>query len=159
MTPRTPLPKAALAAVGEAQQAAREAAQLLRGLLRAQPHTTDLAAALALLARAETRLSEAARSGKEESMEEKKQARQVPSIGRVVHYVAYGTPGNEFPAGAHRAAIITAVLDGGPGIGIDSVSLCVLNPTGMFFHRDVPEDPSGKMPGTWHWPEYVPAAT
>ena len=29
---------------------------------------------------------------------------QTPSIGRVVHYVAYGTPGGEFPAGAHRAA-------------------------------------------------------
>jgi hypothetical protein len=63
-TPRTPLPRAALQAVGEAQEAAREAAQLLRGLLREQPHTTDLAAALALLALTETRLSEARQSGK-----------------------------------------------------------------------------------------------
>jgi hypothetical protein len=82
--------------------------------------------------------------------------RQVPSIGRVVHYVAYGTPGGEFPAGAHRAAIITEVLDGGPGIGIDSISLCVLNPTGMYFQRRVAFDSTGQTPGTWHWPEYVP---
>ena len=29
---------------------------------------------------------------------------QKPSVGRMVHYVAYGTPGGEFPAGACRAA-------------------------------------------------------
>lgn len=63
-TPRTPLPRAALIAVGEAQEAAREAAQLLRGLLREQPHTTDLAAALSHLARVESRLSEARQVGK-----------------------------------------------------------------------------------------------
>lgn len=38
---------------------------------------------------------------------------QVPSIGRVVHYISYGTPGGEFPAGAHRAAIITDVHNPG----------------------------------------------
>lgn len=99
------------------------------------------------------------------------QKQQVPSVGRVVHYVAYGTPGGEFPAGAHRAAIITEVYFLPlPEIVDDPVTkllvsdidpsqagLCVLNPTGLFFHRNVPFDPTGETPGTWHWPEYVPA--
>lgn len=88
-------------------------------------------------------------------------AEQVPSIGRVVHYVAYGTPGGEFPAGAHRAAIITEVYATPTRENLDHVStdvgLCVLNPTGMYFQRRVPLDVAGQTPGTWHWPEYVPA--
>jgi len=67
-----------------------------------------------------------------------------PSVGRIVHYVAYGTPGGEFPAGVCRAAIVTEVLSA------EAVSLCVLNPTGMFFNANVRRDDA---PGTWHWPE------
>jgi hypothetical protein len=81
---------------------------------------------------------------------------QQPSVGRTVHYVAYGTPGGEFPAGECRAAIVTEV--GTPLSG--NVSLCVLNPSGLFFNRDVPyakaEVVHGKpvpVAGTWHWPE------
>ena len=74
----------------------------------------------------------------------------IPSVGRIVHYVAYGTPGGEYPVGARRAAIITEVP---PFVSVDSpVGLCILNPTGMFFTRDVPADQSGVNPGTWHWP-------
>jgi len=73
-----------------------------------------------------------------------------PSVGRVVHYVAYGTPGGEYPAGEHRAAIITHVHDE------TRVSLCVLNPTGLFFNQGCQHDEAGEKPGTWHWPEYVP---
>lgn len=76
--------------------------------------------------------------------------------GRVVHYVAYGTPGGEFPAGAHRAAIITRLDNVGLGQWDvkPEVSLCVLNPTGMFFDEHIPfdSDPDPK-PGTWHWIE------
>lgn len=92
---------------------------------------------------------------------------QVPSVARNVHYVAYGTPKGEFPQMAHRAAIITEVY--GPTDSIDGVTLvfdergvctnvglCVLNPTGQFFNRGVPFDPTATKPGTWHWPEYVP---
>lgn len=89
-------------------------------------------------------------------------AEQTPSIGRVVHYVAYGTPGGEFLAGAHRAAIITEVyatptnrMDG-EHISTDA-GLCVFSPTGLLFNRHTSYDPTGKTPGTWHWPEYVPA--
>lgn len=77
-----------------------------------------------------------------------------PTVGRIVHYVAYGTPGGEFPAGAHRAAIITDVtsaVDESTGDAV--VSLCVLNPTGMYFNVGIYPDQSGAKPGTWHWPE------
>jgi hypothetical protein len=98
------------------------------------------------------------------------------AIGRTVHYVAYGTPGGEFPAGKCRAAIITDVgLHLGDLQVIDgegtptTVSLMVANPTGLFFHTSVPYD-EGRMlppkgtppdapqqriyrPGSWHWPE------
>ena len=79
---------------------------------------------------------------------------QTPGVGRVVHYVAYGTPGGEFPAGAHRAAIITEV--DAKDTPIMSVGLAVLNPTGLHFQRGVLRDDAGEQPGSWHWPEYVP---
>ena len=82
------------------------------------------------------------------------QTKQVPSVGRVVHYVAYGTPGGEYPAGAHRAAIVTDVHN--PDEPESALSLCVLNPTGMFFNVGIYFDATAH-PGTWHWPEYVPA--
>jgi hypothetical protein len=80
---------------------------------------------------------------------------QSPSIGRVVHYVAYGTPGGEYAAGAHRAAVMTDVSFSGTGDGESTVnvSLCILNPTGMFFAQHVPYDEHGMKPGSWHWPE------
>lgn len=91
---------------------------------------------------------------------------QQPSVGRIVHYVAYGTPGGEFPVGAHRAAIITEINDqmlaeGAqfPFEGAGRVGLCVLNPTGQFFNRGVPYDATAQTPGSWHWPEHVPAKT
>lgn len=85
-----------------------------------------------------------------------------PSVGRIVHYVAYGTPGGEFPAGSCRAAVITEVptlkMGGDSDLVVDdagivtTVSICVLNPTGLFFNRGIQYDPD-KKPGTWHWPE------
>lgn len=94
--------------------------------------------------------------------------RAVPRVGDHVHYVSYGTPGGEY-ASACRAAVVTA-----SGTGI-AVSLCVLNPTGIFLDRGIRHDPgtySGgertarpgdllpavtcadlQFPGgTWHWP-------
>lgn len=74
-----------------------------------------------------------------------------PSVGRIVHYRSYGTPGGEF-ASVCRAAIITEVIDQW------HVSLCAVNPTGLFFNQNVlfdnGEGPQGTgVPGTWHWPE------
>lgn len=106
-----------------------------------------------------------------------------PSVGRVVHYVSYGTPGGEYSREC-RAAIITEV--GGAAVG--TVGLAVLNPEGLFFrsmaaggcHLDAGEGKPGRddcpnVPhengphrycacgwteaahagGTWHWPERV----
>ncbi len=69
------------------------------------------------------------------------------TVGRTVHYVAYGTPGGEYQP-EHRAAVVT---DLGDDDG-DLVGLAVLNPTGMFFNHSVPYD-EGCASGTWHWPE------
>ncbi|MFJ6636554.1 hypothetical protein ACIQMR_35100 [Streptomyces sp. NPDC091376] len=88
-----------------------------------------------------------------------------PSVGRVVHYVSYGTPGGEYTSQC-RAAIITAVHDTDPvpEHGVPYVDLCVLNPTGVFFSQDCRYDEwdgtdmvPGALPqgGSWHWPERV----
>ncbi|MGH4009406.1 MAG: hypothetical protein ACRDTH_14855 [Pseudonocardiaceae bacterium] len=81
---------------------------------------------------------------------------QKPSIGRIVHYRSYGTPGGEFEPEC-RAAIITEVdnYQESTSSFIGHVSLCVLNPAGMFFNRAVLQDETDKHGGTWHWPERV----
>ena len=75
---------------------------------------------------------------------------QVPSVGRAVHYVSYGTPGGEYTPECRAATITETYVEGG-----DAVGLAVLNPTGMFFNRYVPHDEDGKRGGSWHWPERV----
>lgn len=93
-----------------------------------------------------------------------------PSIGRIVHYISYGTPGGEYPKTCRAAAIITGIGELLPYPRHDDkyepldpnepelVDLCVLNPTGMFFKQGVPQDeriPVERVGGTWHWPERV----
>jgi hypothetical protein len=77
---------------------------------------------------------------------------QIPSVGRIVHYQSHGSPNGQYKS-EPRAAVITYVPDG-PPLAQSSVSLCILNPTGMFFSPDVPHDPTGS-PGTWRWPPRV----
>jgi hypothetical protein len=101
-----------------------------------------------------------------------------PSIGSIVHYVSYGTPGGEYKSEC-RAAVVTEVAADDSTAG-----LCVLNPTGQFFNRGVPYHDGAETPGvadcpnpeahgspfrycscgwaeasfkggTWHWPERV----
>jgi len=69
-----------------------------------------------------------------------------PTIGRIVHYVSYGTPNGEYEP-LHRAAIVTAV-----GPDPEDIGLCVLNPSGIFFNEFVRYDDAFSG-GTWHWPE------
>lgn len=67
-------------------------------------------------------------------------------LGRTVHYVAYGTPGGEFPCTC-RAAMVIGLSAAHPF----EIDLCVFNPTGLFFNRGVrfhPGDPSEDGPGT-----------
>lgn len=76
---------------------------------------------------------------------------QVPSIGRVVHFV-YGDQ--------HYAAIITAVssrLIEGEGEPQYGQTLFVMPPMDTPFSTVATLDESC-APATWHWPEYVPAA-
>lgn len=73
---------------------------------------------------------------------------QKPTIGRVVHYQRYGTPGGEHLA-EPSPAIIVKVLD-------ESGSRCqlfVMNPNGLYFN-DTPYSSSPK-PGHWNWPPRV----
>ena len=76
-----------------------------------------------------------------------------PTVGMITHYVSHGTPvkpdGSQAFTSECRAAIITEATGGG------KVGLCVLNPTGLFFNRGVPQDETGHAGGTWHWPERV----
>jgi hypothetical protein len=81
-----------------------------------------------------------------------------PSVGRIVHYVSYGTPGGEYKSEC-RAAVVTELCDNPRGIdpetGTLCVSLAVLNPSGLFFDQHLPQDEDGHKGGTWHWPERV----
>lgn len=71
-----------------------------------------------------------------------------PTVGRIVHYTSYGTPGGEYKS-ACRAAIVTAVHDADPvpEHGVPYVDLCVLNPEGLFFNQNVLYDAGGETPG------------
>lgn len=68
---------------------------------------------------------------------------QVPSVGRVVHFV-YG--------GKHLAALITD-----PGEHADSMqALTVFPPNEAPFTTVAPRSDDATN-ATWHWPEYAPA--
>lgn len=68
--------------------------------------------------------------------------KQKPTVGRIVHYQAYGTPGGEFKS-VPRAAIITDVHSD------DEVSVCVINPQGLFFNNvKLVDEPT---PGCANW--------
>ncbi|MGA4896777.1 hypothetical protein ACPCAJ_02260 [Streptomyces griseoincarnatus] len=89
------------------------------------------------------------------------QQHPAPSVGRIVHYVSYGTPRGEYTSQC-RAAIITEVGDYPPDVPEEAqhnvavpCGLAVLNPTGMFFNQGVMQSEIGREGGTWHWPERV----
>ncbi|MEV6547988.1 hypothetical protein AB0M57_04670 [Streptomyces sp. NPDC051597] len=90
-----------------------------------------------------------------------------PTIGVIVHYVSYGTPGGEYGKEC-RAAVVTEVAPTRNPEGSWVVGLAVLNPTGFFFNQrcvnhEIPlpargetelEEVAANHPGgTWHWPE------
>jgi hypothetical protein len=66
-----------------------------------------------------------------------------PTVGRIVHYRAYGTPGGEFKS-LPRAAIIAAVHEN------EECDVVVFNPQGLFFNRVKYSEVAA--PGCWSWP-------
>lgn len=87
---------------------------------------------------------------------------QKPSVGRIVHYVSYGTPvrddGTQAFASQCRAAIVTEVPWPDDDEVGDAVKLAVFNPTGMFLSPEAyphiePDADAPLQGGTWHWPE------
>lgn len=74
-----------------------------------------------------------------------------PTVGRVVYYKSHGSPDGKYKP-ENRAAIITEVpfSDSAP----ERVSLCVLNPEGMYFNRNVLQGDKG---GEWDWMPYQKA--
>jgi hypothetical protein len=89
---------------------------------------------------------------------------QKPSVGRIVHYTSYGTPGGEYQS-VCRAAVVTSVYPMDerdrramallPDVEPYWIDLCVLNPEGMYFNRTVRHGGLENKGGTWHWPERV----
>lgn len=73
---------------------------------------------------------------------------QKPSIGRIVHYQRYGTPGGEHKA-EPSPAIITAIND----VATQQCQLFVMTPNGVY-HNNTPYSEEPK-PGHWNWPPRV----
>lgn len=88
-------------------------------------------------------------------------ANQVPSVGRIVHFVL---PDSSRYPGEHRPAIIVKIWP--EYNGIQHVQLQVftdgsndgeLFKDGLFWATSVTyADPSENKPYSWHWPEFVP---
>ncbi|AXK88837.1 hypothetical protein SAMN05421776_108232 [Nocardia farcinica] len=78
-----------------------------------------------------------------------------PSIGRIVHFQTYGTPGGEH-ASEPTAAIITGVHDhdGTSQHPETRVDLFVIYPNGTSHKRAVPFSETPKA-GHWSWPPRV----
>ena len=74
-----------------------------------------------------------------------------PTVGRIVHYRSYGTPDGEY-APRCRAALVTQGVANTDDT-TQTISLAVVNPTGLFFDVAVPyASPETHQGGTWHWP-------
>lgn len=71
-----------------------------------------------------------------------------PSIGRIVHYQRYGSPGGEHLP-EPSPAVIVKVLDE----KTERCQLFVMNPNGLYFN-DTPYSEEPK-PGHWSWPPRV----
>lgn len=69
-----------------------------------------------------------------------------PTVGRIVYYKRYGTPGGEHKSEISPAIITRVHTD-------ECVDLCVFNPTGLHFNTSVMRDEEGRG-GTWDWMPY-----
>jgi hypothetical protein len=74
---------------------------------------------------------------------------QKPSVGRIVHYMAYGSKDGTYPS-IERAAIIAEVVHAGEDPQLWKVKLAVFNPQGIHFNES--HFSEERKPGTWCWP-------
>lgn len=74
----------------------------------------------------------------------------IPTVGRIVYYKARGSADGVFPK-TDRAAIITHVYPDNEEV----VDVCVINPTGLFFDRQVVRGQEG---GQWDWMPFQKAS-
>ena len=77
-----------------------------------------------------------------------------PSVGRIVHTSAHGSPVLEngvqvYKPGECRPAIVTAVNPDG------TIAVVSFTVQGHFHNNNVVNDEEAKKGGTWHWPEFV----
>lgn len=88
---------------------------------------------------------------------------QIPSIGRVVHFVLDTGPNR----GQHRPAQIVRAWGERPDSVVNIQVLTDSNPADPtqndclpcpMWRTSVRKDDSGEVPGTWHWPEFVGAS-
>lgn len=83
---------------------------------------------------------------------------QVPSVGRIVHYVLEVNDG----VPEHRPAIIVRVYPDPDGVIHPGAAIVVhvhvdeADGLGALMVQRMPEyEPTGTLPGGWHWPEHV----
>lgn len=84
---------------------------------------------------------------------------QRPAVGSLVHYVSHGSPlradGTQEFTSQCRAATVTEIER--TSLGGERVGLCVVNPTGFFFHSLADggsvQREAEHHGGSWHWPE------
>ena len=72
---------------------------------------------------------------------------QKPSIGRIVHYQRWGTPGNELPSEPSPAIIVKVHED-------DACDIVVFNPNGQYFNNKCQFSAEPRH-GHWNWPPRV----
>jgi hypothetical protein len=81
--------------------------------------------------------------------------RTAPRVTDLVHYVSHGSPVRADGSQAYKSVCRAAIVTGGPHLvsgtfdtgGGEALSLCVLNPEGMFFNQHVLFDAAVATPG------------
>ncbi len=91
---------------------------------------------------------------------------QVPSVGRVVHYVLGTWDAAPGSVGEHRPAVIVKVWGETPDSRVqlqvlmdgDGLSAANDGTPNVVWRTSVARDDDARTPGTYHFPEFVPPA-
>lgn len=78
---------------------------------------------------------------------------QLPSVGRIVHYVSYGSPVREDGTQEHVSECCAAIITHVENLEHGFVNLAIFASAGLHF-KPIRHDEE-KAAGTWHWPERV----